>query len=114
MLEAIKACEYVMIDADPTLKQDKQFVLQAIQANPNVYLGEEWKDDVDIKKAIIREKEQREKSKTEQASLSTNQTVPNTLDSEVLAEKIVADMVNGLKNTNGGMSEETNHSSKAK
>ena len=88
--------------------------MQAIQANPNVYLGEEWKDDVDIKKAIIREKEQREKSKTEQASLSINQTVPNTLDSEVLAEKIVADMVNGLKNTNGGMSEETNHSSKAK
>ncbi len=33
MLEAIKACEYVMIDADPTLKQDKQFVLQAIQTN---------------------------------------------------------------------------------
>ena len=114
MLEAIKACEYVMIDADPTLKQDKKFVLKAIQVNPNVYLGEEWKDDVDIRNAIVQEKERREKAKTEQASLSTNQTVPKTLDSEVLAEKIVADMVNGLKNTNGGMSEETNHSSKAK
>ena len=114
MLEAIKACEYVMIDADPTLKQDKQFVLQAIQANPNVYLGEEWKDDVDIKKAIIREKERREKAKTEQASLSTNPAVPNAFNKEVLVEKIVADMVNGTTNQNGITNEQMNHSSKAK
>ena len=114
MLEAIKACEYVMIDADPTLKQDKKFVLKEIQVNPDVYLGEEWKDDVDIRNAIVQEKEKREKAKTEQASLSTNPAVPNAFNKEVLVEKIVADMVNGLKNTNGGMSEETNHSSKAK
>ena len=114
MLEAIKVCEYVMIDADPTLKQDKKFVLKAIQVNPDVYLGEEWKDDVDIRNAIVQEKEKREKAKTEQASLSTNPAVSNAFNKEVLVEKIVADMVNGTKNTNGGMSEETNHSSKAK
>ena len=114
MLEAIKACEYVMIDADPTLKQDKKFVLKAIQVNPDVYLGEEWQDDVDIRNAIVQEKERREKTKTEQASLSTNPTVPNAFNKEVLAEKVVADMVNKSKNTNGGMSEEANHSSKAK
>ena len=114
MLEAIKACEYVMIDADPTLKQDKKFVLKAIQVNPNVYLGEEWKDDVDIRNAIVQEKERREKAKTEQASLSTNPAVPNAFNKEVLVEKIVADMVNGTTNQNGITNEQMNHSSKAK
>ena len=59
-------------------------------------------------------KERREKAKTEQASLSTNPAVPNAFNKEVLVEKIVADMVNKSKNTNGGMSEEANHSSKVK
>ena len=112
MLEAVKVCEYVMIDADPRLKHDKQFILKAIQANPNVYLGEEWKNDIDIKNAITQEKEKREKSEVEQpslvsqsdskvgatdttlASLSINPIVSNELDKEALANQIVEAMVN--------------------
>ena len=52
MLEAVKVCEYVMIDADPRLKHDKQFILKEIQANQKVYLGEELKNDIDIKYSI--------------------------------------------------------------